>query len=102
MHHSSIKGSVLGAFLDRTPWEPDLVIFFDDSMKRVEQVAEEMKKRNIPFYGYYYKGADFVSGELDKEVAAFQLNYLVEHEKWLSEEEARALIAQQKQPAYSY
>ena len=93
------KGQVLGAFLDRVGWKPDQVIFFDDNLERVESVAQEMQKRKIPFHGYHYKGADFVPGELDKEVAAFQLRYLAEHEKWLSEDEARSLIKQQKQPA---
>ncbi len=98
---TSSKGHVLVAFLDRAKWKPDLVIFFDDSMKRVEQVAEEMHKRGIPFQGYQYNGAEFMPGELDKKVAEFQLKYLVEHEEWLSEEEARALLAQQKQLAFA-
>jgi FMN phosphatase YigB (HAD superfamily) len=95
------KGQVLGAFLDRIQWKPDQVVFFDDNLERVESVAQEMQKRKIPFHGYHYKGADFVPGELNKEVAEFQLKYLVEHEEWLSEEEARALIVQQKQHAYA-
>lgn len=86
------KGQALGAFLDRTGFKPDKVIFFDDSMERVESVAQEMKKRAIPFYGFHYNGARFVPGELDKEVATMQMKYLVEHEKWLSEEEARVLL----------
>lgn len=46
------------------------------------------------FYGYQYNGAEFVPGELNKEVAAFQLKYLVEHEEWLSEDEARVFLSQ--------
>lgn len=96
---TSSKGQVLATFLDRVKWKPDLVIFFDDSMKRVEQVAEEMHKREIPFQGYQYNGADLLPGELDKDVAEFQLKYLVEHEEWLSDDEARKSLAQQKQLA---
>ncbi len=88
----SPKGQVLGAFLDRTGLKPDKVIFFDDSMERVESVAQEMKKRNIPFYGFQYNGARFVSGDLDKEVATKQMQHLVEHEEWISEEEAREML----------
>lgn len=87
------KGHVLGAFLDRMHLKPDKVIFFDDSMERVESVAQEMKKRGIPFYGYQYNGAHFVPGELDKEVAEFQLRYLVEHEEWLSDDKARTFMS---------
>lgn len=90
----SPKGQVLGAFLDRAALKPDKVIFFDDSMERVESVAQEMKKRNIPFYGFHYNGARFVHGELDKEVATMQMKHLVEHEEWLSEDQARKLLAQ--------
>ncbi len=90
------KGQVLGAFLDRVGWKPDQVIFFDDSMERVESVADEMRKRGIPFHGYQYNGAQLVPGELDKEVATLQLKHLVEHEEWLTEEKARKLLAQQK------
>jgi hypothetical protein len=90
----SPKGQVLGAFLDRTALKPDKVIFFDDSMERVESVAQEMKKRSIPFYGFHYNGARFVPGELDKEVATMQMKHLVEHEKWITEDETKAMLMQ--------
>jgi hypothetical protein len=93
---SGSKGQVLGAFLDRMGLKPNKVIFFDDSLKRVEDVGQEMKKRNIPFYGFQYKGADFVPGELDKEIASFQYKYLLEHEKWLSDDEAREMLQHKK------
>lgn len=90
----SPKGQVLGTFLDRAQFKPDKVIFFDDSMERVESVAQEMKKRSIPFYGYQYNGARFVPGALDKEIAALQLKHLVAHDQWLTEDEVRATLAQ--------
>jgi hypothetical protein len=93
---TSSKGAVLGAFLDRVKWKPDQVIFFDDSIERVESVANEMQKRGIRFHGFQYNGANFVPGELDKEVATLQMKHLVEHEEWLSEDEVRKLLPQQK------
>lgn len=89
------KDAVLGAFLDRVHWKPNKVVFFDDNMKRVEQVAQEMHKRGIPFQGYQYRGGDLMPGKLDKEVATMQFKHLVEHEEWLIEDQARALLAQQ-------
>lgn len=86
------KGKVLGAFLDCMKFKPDKIIFFDDSAKRIESVFDEIKKRAIPFYGYKYNGAKFVPSTFSKEIAAFQLKHLVEHEKWLSDQEARALM----------
>ena len=83
------KGLVLGAFLDYIKWKPKHVIFFDDSLKRVNEVAQEMCRRNISFTGYHYQGADYVPGDLDKEVAAFQFKYLFEHERWLNDAQVR-------------
>jgi hypothetical protein len=91
------KGDVVGAFLDRTSWKPSQVIFFDDSLKRVKEVADEMHKRGIPFHGFQYLGGDHLPGKLDKEIAATQLNYLAEHEIWISEDEARELLKQEKE-----
>lgn len=86
------KGAVLGAFLDRMKWKPAQVIFFDDSIKHIKTVAQEMGKRSIPFYGYEYLGSEYMTGELDKEVIALQRSHLIKHEEWLTEDEARAMI----------
>lgn len=86
------KGDVLGAFLDRIEWEPTLVIFFDDNLMRVQEVESEMTKRKIPFIGYHYHGIECLADRLDKEIAAFQLNYLVQHEHWITEDEASILL----------
>ena len=59
---------------------------------KVYQTYDLIAKK-IPFYGYHYKGAALLPGELDKEVGSAQLHYLAEHEKWITEIEARALIA---------
>ena len=90
------KGELLGAFLDHRQWQPDTVIFFDDSLKRLQEVETECVKRNISFVGFHYHGAECVKGELDKEIAAFQLQYLVEHEQWIMEDEAQMLLNAQK------
>lgn len=89
------KGTTLGAFLDYMKWKPSQVIFFDDSLKRVNEVAQEMCKRNIPFIGYHYQGAEYVPGEFDKDITILQFKHLVEYEKWLSDDEARKLIVNQ-------
>lgn len=90
------KANVLGSFLNRIPYTPSRIIFFDDSLSHIEGVAQEMKKRSIPFQGYEYLGAYSMPITLDKEITTLRLHHLVEHEEWLSEEEARALLTQQK------
>lgn len=86
------KGAVLGAFLDTLSWKPHTVIFFDDSLKRIHEVRNELCKRKIPCICYHYKGAEHVPGELDKNIALLQFNYLAEHEQWLSDDEAQELL----------
>jgi len=86
------KGVVLGAFLDRMKWKPERVIFFDDSIKHIKSVAQEMDKRSISFYGYEYLGSQYLAGELDKEAIALQRSHLIKHEEWLTEDEARAML----------
>lgn len=86
------KGEVTSAFLDRMGWKPSSVIFFDDSIERVLEVEEEMNERKIPVQCFHYLGAYHLEGDLDKDLALFQLNHLIEHEKWLMEEEAKALL----------
>lgn len=94
------KGALLAAFLEQIEWKPSLVIFFDDALKRVESVVDAMCKRSIPCEGFHYLGAHYMPDDLPKDVVALQLNYLAEHETWISEDEARALLAQEKQIAF--
>ncbi len=95
------KGELARAFLDRIQWRPDKVIFFDDNKARVKEVEEAMQKHSIPFQGFVYLGAEYMPGELNKEVAEFQLNYLVEHEDWISDEQALSLL-NNRAIAYEY
>lgn len=90
-NHES-KGIVLGAFLDYMDWKPSHVIFFDDTLSRVDEVAQEMCKRDIRFSGYNYLGAEYVPGELEKDVAILQFQYLAEYETWLSDTLARDIL----------
>jgi len=83
------KGVVIGQLLDTLGIKPTKIIFFDDSVKRVEEVKAEMCTRGIPFIGYEYKGEELLVGDFDLAVVEFQMHYLVDHEEWLSEEKAR-------------
>ena len=82
------KSQVLGALLDYIQYIPKQVIFFDDVLDNVESVGQEMARRGIIFYGYHYTGAENIQGEFNPAIAQFQLNYLYEHEQWLSDAEA--------------
>jgi hypothetical protein len=86
------KGEVLGAFLDRMQYKPSRVLFFDDQKDQVALVATEMCKRGIPFEGYVYNGALQLAAPFDKRILELQFNYLLDHEEWLSDEEAQELL----------
>jgi len=52
------KGEVLGAFLDYMQLKNvKKVLFFDDTKLCIDQVAQEMEKRKIPYRAYWYHGA---------------------------------------------
>lgn len=86
------KGVVIGELFDALSWRPKRVIFFDDVLKNVEDVRKEMNNRDIEFIGYHYSGAENLVAEFDKELVEFQMQYLIEHEEWINESEAKEKI----------
>ena len=49
------KGPVLKSFIEKTSTSPKGVVFIDDSLKNLQSVEIEMKKKNIPFLGLHYR-----------------------------------------------
>lgn len=94
-----LKGPVIMAFLDAIQYVPKKIIMFDDSIEYLESTLAECKKRNITFQGYLYTRA--IAKPWDEELIEFQAEYLIQHKKWLTDDEARALMDQQKQFAYA-
>lgn len=86
------KGACLVAFLDTIGWTPKKIIFFDDKAKKVESVRDELKKRNIPFQGYIYKGVEKLPHVLDEAVLAEQWKHIKEHDEFISDAEAREIL----------
>lgn|GEM_PF-1679977 len=84
------KGIVIGELFDTVSLMPKKVIFFDDVLQNVEDVRKEMNNRDITFIGYHYGGAESLVREFDEQVVEFQMQYLIEHEAWLNESEAKA------------
>lgn len=90
-----LKGPVIVGFLDSIQYVPKKIIMFDDTIEYLESTLAECKKRNIAFQGYLYARA--ITKPWDKELIEFQAEYLIRHKKWLRDDEARTLMAQQKQ-----
>jgi hypothetical protein len=93
---TSTKGQLLGAFFDKIKWHPKKVLFFDDKMKNLTSVQDELAKRGIEYQGFFYRGAESVPGDFDKELAEFQVEYLTKNKTWLKDKEARELFEQKK------
>lgn len=95
-----LKGPVLFELLDRMNHKPKKIIMFDDSFHFLESVQTESKKRGIPFHGYWYKGAH--EKAWDQALIEFQIEHLLKHKKWLSDEKAYELMRQQPISACAY
>lgn len=53
------KGEVLERLFNQTGFTPDKIIFVDDKLKNLENVAREAVKLDIPFFGIRYSKLDF-------------------------------------------
>lgn len=92
-----LKGPVLFAFLDRINHRPKKIIMFDDSKEYLESVAEESKKHGVKFQGYWYKGAH--EKAWDQVVIEYQIEHLLKHKKWISDDEVYLLMQHEPIPA---
>lgn len=86
------KGDVLRSFLAAIEWWPERIIFIDDNKSLLESVANMCKDLGIQFMGLHYIGAEEVSKPIDENVAKFQVDYLFDHKKWLSDQQAKNLM----------
>ncbi len=86
------KGAVVAAFLDQFKLQPNMIIFFDDSVNNLTSVANACKERNILFKGFQYRGAEKFTQKWDMQKALLQLDYLIEHKAWLADKIASTAI----------
>lgn len=89
---SCSKGQALAELLRQLNWTPSSIIFFDDYEEHLNFVHEEMKKLNIPCTAFHYKATETIDSTIDIELASFQYQHLMKHEKWLSDIQAKELM----------
>jgi hypothetical protein len=87
------KGPAIGAFLDALDLHPSTIIMFDDNVDFLISVKDECAKRNIAFKGYHYCGAK--EKAWDEPLIRFQIDYLINHQYWLDDDTARAMMREQ-------
>lgn len=84
--YENTKGSVLMAFLKKISLKPSKVIFFDDSIKNLMSVKEQVEACNIEFIGIHYLCESLLNDQLDIDLAKQQLEYLYRHRVWLEDQ----------------
>lgn len=95
----SPKGPALFSFLDRIKHLPKKIIMFDDNINFLESVQMASAQRGIPFQGYLYKGAR--EKVWDQDLIEMQIEHLLYHKRWLSDEQAYELMKSAVVPACS-
>lgn len=85
------KGKILSLYLDWLDWTPELVVLVDDGKYNIESVKKELEKRSIPFLGFLYIPKDL--DPIDKKVAKFQYETIINQKQWLSDQEAKKLLS---------
>lgn len=84
------KGKVLKSFLEQVNFKPSKIIFIDDRRDFIESVENEITETEL--LSFHYTESSHLPFAFDEEIASFQLNYLLEEEEWLSDEEAKKLF----------
>lgn len=92
---ATTKDKLLRAFFEKINWYPNKVIMIDDSEANLKMVEQELKTLHIPFIGFEYKAAEKFPAFFDKDIAEFQMKYLLQKKKWLSAKEAAKYLNKQ-------
>lgn len=90
--HVQSKGHALIAFLQKINWRPASVVFVDDKMRYLESVQQELARYHIPFTGFNYVAARNRYHMFDEQLFDFQIQHLIAHDEWLSDEQAKKLM----------
>lgn len=92
---SVFKGEVLARFFHKIKVKPKRVIFVDNSILHHDSVADWMAKLNIEYIGFHYLATNKKEREVDSEIAHFQIRYLIENKRWLSDVEVAKILNRQ-------
>lgn len=87
------KGKALGLFLSAFNVHPKKIIFIDDKLEKIQEVKKFCFEQKIDLIGIRYTEAFSNSTPFSKELAMFQLEYLLKHDKWLNDQKAAQMVA---------
>lgn len=87
------KGEVIKAFLKQLNYTPKEIIFIDDRIKNVKELADFCKAENIPYLGLHDKRLLLKFNTFNERLGKFQFERLEKDSVWLGDPEAIAMIS---------
>ncbi len=95
------KGDAIELFLKHSKFKPSKIIFIDDRRNNLVNAEKKMEELGIKLKGIEYISAHKIpcKFEFSEDRTMFQLKYLMNNKKWLSDEKAETELA--KQPMLS-
>lgn len=76
--------------------KPRKIVFIDDRMDYLQDVANFCKIHQIQLTAIYYRQIEKIPGDIAPEITKFQMDYLVKNKIWLEDEAAEKLFKQLK------
>jgi hypothetical protein len=70
----------------------DSIVMIDDREDHLQDIKQFCKKKSIKFLGLLFKGLENFQDNPEPSIALFQKEYLIEHAKWLEDEDAEIMI----------
>lgn len=80
------KGEVLKAFLISQNYKPKKLIFIDDRKEYLESVNNALNSLGVSFIGLHFTQLIDREQKIEKALAEYQFNFLLENEIWLDDE----------------
>lgn len=96
---SELKGPVFEAFLEQMPFKPDRIVFVDDRLDQCTSMLEAARKNGIPALVIHYTKGNECAPQIDEQIAEVQFGMLVNKKVWLSDEQAKDVVAKKSELA---
>lgn len=87
------KGDVLIVFLKKIKWNPNKILFVDDSLDQLKSVESVANSLGVEFIGFHYIAAKTNMADFDENLGEFQFRNLVKNRRWLPDNEAIKILA---------
>jgi len=83
------KKETLEAFDKLAPEKPDVIVFVDDRISCIEEVAAYAAQKGIAYHGYLYRRIETFEAVIDSKVSLYQKNLLKTEHRWEKDDVAK-------------